>query len=428
MINVASRWFCRSVGFGFLTIVTGWVRPAMAEAPTANDQARNLVDALVVTKLADMNTIRAANLPETPWSDDYWGLYAGQIAKRYADPGYRVSTDWKANTDYVRNVAPANRDNLSPAEKYDLLLGDASRALTILNLDAGKPYYTTSGNVETWMGLDYGWAPASFMVPRPLKAVTVTAPGGAKITFYPSDIKALATLLWGKTDPATRFIGGRCNVKSPQVDSIGRIKDAACRDTNPATWHLVVVNQIGKARRSFVMDTTYDYEVWNHPVYGYSYNYFNPKTLVTSTMPTTAMVAVANFPEDKYKATRAPGTTHIVGITMNVKWVAETSPSHDAPDSPSRDAISGAAYRYTLELDANGTIIGGEWLQAARPDFLWTPPPGTVANTTFESEALGTWDGVAALPASWQVAGRKASSHMQPLAAIVQALIRLSRQ
>ena len=57
-----------------------------ADAPGANDQARNLVDALVLTNLADMHSLRTATLPESPWSDDYWGLYAGSTAKRYADP------------------------------------------------------------------------------------------------------------------------------------------------------------------------------------------------------------------------------------------------------------------------------------------------------------------------------------------------------
>ena len=29
-------------------------------------------------------------------------------------------------------------------------------------------------------------------------------------------------------------------------------------------------------------------------------------------------------------------------------------------------------YDYTLELDSAGRILGGQWISAARPDFLWT--------------------------------------------------------
>lgn len=225
-----------------------------------------------------------------------------------------------------------------------------------------------------------------------------------------------------------RLVGGRCDVKDPDVDVIGRIKDLACRDVNPATWHLAVVNQIGKAKRSLVLDTTYDYEVWNQPVYSYSYTYFNPKTLLTSTSLLAAKVAVGVFPEDKFKAYRAAGTTHIVGIAMDVKWTVETSPSHYSPDSASRDSISGARYLYTLELSSDGAIIGGEWQQKAHPDFLWTPPPGAKATAPYESEATNTWDGQSAMPLSWRNAAAKASVTGAPLGIIVDRLVTLSRQ
>jgi len=401
-----------------------------ADAPGANDQARNLVDALVLTKLADMNGIRTASLPESPWSDDYWGLYAGSTAKRYADPAANITENWQTNTDQVRNTQPASADNLSPAEKYDLLVGDANKTLTKYNLDTGKPYFTNYGKVETWMGICHGWAPAAFMVQRPQKTVTVTAADGTtKIKFYPSDIKALASELWATTNPRVKFIGGRCNTKNPAVDSIGRIKDTACRDTNAGTWHLAVVNQIGKAQRSMVLDATFDYEVWNQPIYGYDYNYFNPKTKKTYKSLSYAKVAVGDFPEDKFKAYRAAGTTHIVGVAMNVKWTVETEPSHYSPDAPSRDAISGARYLYTLELDANGTIIGGEWMQNAHPDFLWTSPPGTKATAPFESGATPTtWDGNTAVPTTWRTAAASASASGAPLGIIVDSLVRLARQ
>lgn len=404
---------------------------APADAPGANDQARNLVDSLVVTKLADMGSqgLKSAYLAESPWSDDYWGLYAGSIAKRYTDPKFPTGDDWKANTDYVRSTPPANADDLSPAEKYDLLVGDSMMNMTKFNLDTGKPYYMSYGKVETWMGICHGWAPAAFMVQRPQKTVEATAADGrTKIKFYPSDMKALSSLLWANTNPRTRFIGGRCNVKDPAKDTIGRIKDTGCRDTNAGTWHLAIVNQIGKAKRSMVLDATYDYEVWNQPVYGYSYSYFNPKTNRSTSALGDARVAVADFPEDKFKAYRAAGTTHIVGIAMDVKWVVETYPSHNTTDSASRDAISGARYLYTLELDAAGNIVGGEWLQNAHPDFLWTPPAGTEATATGEYNATGTWDGKTALPTSWQTTAKTASQSGQPLWKIVKQLVTVSRQ
>jgi hypothetical protein len=401
-----------------------------ADAPGSNDQAKNLVDSLALTALADMHSIRNVSLAESAWSSDYWGLYAGSIAKRYSDPSFPSSEDWKVLTDYVRNKQPVNPDDLSPAEKYDLLVGDPNKTLTKYNLDTGKPYYTSSGKVETWMGICHGWAPASFMVQRPTKVIEVLAADGkTKIKFYPADIKALASLLWAETDPATKFIGGRCNVKDPAKDANGRIKDQACRDTNAGTWHLAVVNQIGKSQRSMVIDATYDYEVWNQPMYGYSYSYFNPQTNKAYSTLSYAKVAVADYTADKFKAYRAPGTTHIVGVSMDVRWTVETYPSHATTDSATRDAISGARYLYTLELDSSGKILGGEWHQNAHPDFLWLSPPGTRALSS--SEPTGTqpvWDGKAAVPSTWQTAARTASVYGQPLASVVESLVKIARQ
>ncbi len=401
-----------------------------ADAPGSNDQAKNLVDSLTLTNLADMHSIRSAALTESAWSDDYWAIYAGVTAKRYSDPSFPSSEDWKVLTDYVRTKQPVSADDLSPAEKYDLLVGDANKTMTKFNLDEGKSYYTSSGKVETWMGICHGWAPASYMVQRPTKVTEVLAADGkTKIKFYPSDIKALASLLWAQTSPTTKFIGGRCNVKDPAKDANGRIKDTSCRDTNAGTWHLAVVNQIGKARRSMVVDATYDYEVWNQPVYSYSYSYFNPQTNKAYQTLSYAKVAVASYTADKFKAYRAPGTTHVVGVAMDVRWTVETHPSHSTTDSATRDALSGARYLYTLELDSTGKIIGGEWHQNAHPDFLWTPPPGTRAVSY--SEPTGTqpvWDGKTAVPSAWQTAARTASVYGEPLANVVESLVKLSRQ
>src|SRR5262249_50319012 len=154
-------------------------------------------------------------------------------------------------------------------------------------------YQDSSGNVETWMGICHGWSPAAFMIARPTNAITVVAADGkTPITFYPSDIKALSSQLWANNPADSRFIGGRCNVKKPKVDSVGRIIDQDCFDTNPGTWHLAVVNQIGIGKRSFVLDVTYDYEVWNQPARKYSYVYFNPQTLKPVGKLQDAIVAI----------------------------------------------------------------------------------------------------------------------------------------
>jgi hypothetical protein len=120
-----------------------------ADAWGSNDWARNLVDDYSITRLADMSRYKKVTLAESPWSDDYWALYAGSIAKRYADPALPSGSDWKVITDYIRTKQPANTDNLSPAEKYDLLVGDANKTMTKFNLDTEKDYFATYNKVET---------------------------------------------------------------------------------------------------------------------------------------------------------------------------------------------------------------------------------------------------------------------------------------
>ncbi|MCW5206138.1 hypothetical protein VU08_04285 [Desulfobulbus sp. F5] len=304
-----------------------------------NDQADQLTDTYSHTGLRSIEDsgLMSARLAESPWSDDYWAIYLGVLGKRYADHGFPKSLDWKVNFDYIqRNPAAAvlasgNQDainRLSPSEKYDILVGDTSYSLTKQMWEEGRGYYERNGHVETWMGICHGWAPAAYMLHRPVNSVRVLAADGAtSLTFYPSDIKGLASMLWAKASPRVKFIGGRCNEKDPRVDpQSGRILAQNCFDTNPATWHLAMVNQIGVSQRSMVMDATFDYEVWNQPVLGYSCTYFNPATKSTVNSLAAATVAKAAFTDDKFAAYRGQQTVSIVGVAMEVSYIVETQP------------------------------------------------------------------------------------------------------
>jgi hypothetical protein len=402
---------------------------ATRAAFAANDLAQNLVDTYSYTGLQSMesNGLMSARLSVTPWSDDYWAIYLGQLGKRYADPSFPNSGDWSVNSNYVKS-RPASGiplEHLSPSEKYDLLVGDSNFTLTKRMWDAGRYYHDRDGHVEPWMGLCHGWSPASYMLPRPTGSVTVRAANGSSITFHPSDIKALATLLWAKVSPKSKFIGGRCNVRNPATDSIGRLIEQQCFDTNPGTWHLAVVNQIGVSRRSMVMDVTFDYEVWNQPVVGYSYRYFNPQRMTYQSSLSAATVSRSSFTNDKFARYRSSNTASIVGIVMDASYTVETRPSTRSTDSPASDAIKSATYFYDLELDVSGRIIGGEWYHSRHPDFLWTPAKGSRAQTQFEPG--GSWDKSQPVPSHWRSAAVSASSSSSaPLAAIVEHLIRFA--
>jgi hypothetical protein len=308
------------------------------------------------------------------------------------------------------------------------MVGDMSTPLTQLMWNRGAEYAAgNNGVVEEWMGICHGWAPASFMLDRPTQAVKIIAADGrTPITFYPSDIKALGSLLWAEAGPASRFIGGRCDDKKPKKDTNGRLTSPECFDNNPGTWHQAVVNQIGVSHRGMVLDATYDYEVWNQPVLGYSYTYFNPVLMKPVEKLEEARVALTAYEKDKFHDYRSKEAVAVVGIVMDLTYIAETQPTHSPIDSPDLDASSRVRYVYDLELDAKGRIVGGEWYQNAHPDFLWTPDSQAHAMTHADRFASGAWDIAKPVPETWRKAAAISSPTGAPLGKIVEALIKAS--
>ncbi|MFY2508273.1 ricin-type beta-trefoil lectin domain protein [Vibrio pectenicida] len=398
-----------------------------------NDNPARLVDVgnALIRNLVELDNAApdSKKLSVQPWSDTYWPLYSGAAGWRYADRELYAS-DWQEYYDFSYSIKPVDsysseqRHLLSPAEKYDLLVGDKSFTLTKRLWDSGKGYYDSQGRVERWMGLCHGWAAAAYMLPRPEKSINVPDANGDMLKFYPSDIKALGTLLWAEAPFNTRFIGGRCNIKDPAKDENGRVIEPDCVDNNPASWHLAILNQIGITGRSMIMDATYDYQVWNQPILGYKVKYFNPQTNRTSNEPANVTIAMEDYKKDKFTKYRSSRAVSVVGVEMVVDYMVETNPTHKDYDKPRLDGVSRVRYYYDLELDASGNVIGGEWYQNRHPDFLWTPTPQAVAKSYYDGR--GDWDVTQSVPSSWQTQAPRASRHTQPMTSIVSALFEAS--
>ncbi len=401
------------------------------------DRAENLISSRdVISNIYDMEAIdlKVGSLDIEPWSDWYWPIAVGQLSYRYADrnmqaafsnSGKQSEEMWSFMIDWHRSNKPLmlDTDLLSPAEKYDILVGDSS--FTMTNHMLARPRgFSKGGKVATWMGICHGWSPASYMLPRPVKTIEVEAADGSMLTFRPTDLKALGSQLWATGSQRTKFVGARCNIKDPETDANGRIKNQNCFDNNPGSWHKTVVNQLGKNKKSFVMDATYDVEVWNHPVTAYSYKYFNPQTMEEYDNLDDAIVSMRNFTNDKFRRYRGRKAKSVVGIKMEVQYLVETMPSESSVDSSNQDAHNMAYYVYDLELDRNNNIIGGEWYTNKHPDFLWTPYDNSHANSSVDRYIRGrvTVDSIKNIRGLSQLA-RRASNNGQPIGPIVEALM-----
>lgn len=354
------------------------------------------------------------------WSDDYWAMVRGLTSYRYSEgkwfndyreaiESYSQPSEWLSLNNFSVDKINEIILNWSPAEKYDLSIADIQFSLTNEQKREGKDYENEDGEVEPWMGLCHGWAPASIMVPKPTKPVEVVGLNGSNVLWYPNDIKAIVSLAWANGEWESNFIGRRCEQKKLKTFPNGRISSQNCFDTNPATFHLALGNLIGKEKASFVMDKAYDYQVWNQPLVAYQFEYFNPlKPKVKS--KNWADVAVEydekfkkkdrfqkpltrgkfmEGPRDRRDSLTAAQDAHIekvVGVIATVIYLVETVPPDFGP-SPGEDQYGRDIYLYDLEIakDGNGWIItGGEWHQNNHPDFLFVPQKNSTAQTMWD--------------------------------------------
>ncbi|MDZ4677172.1 MAG: hypothetical protein SGI74_06635 [Oligoflexia bacterium] len=379
-----------------------------------------------------------------PWSETFWPMVKGVIGNRYSDPGFPNAKDWLTNFSYIA-AHPAtsfgNLNALAPSEKYDLIIGDNSLPLTRQVWGMGEFYQNLYGRVWGWMGICHGWSGAAINLEEPVTPVVTSTADGRSITLYPSDIKGLASLLWATAPPDVHFIGDRCRQNKPAKDMMGRIIPAVdqdgnhpCVDVNPGTWHMTATNLVGAQKQSFVLDNTYDLQVWNHPVQSYEYTYFNPQTLEMGTHWRQASVPLSRFTIDKFKTYRSTSAVSVVGVFMKVTIMDDSmAPSHSSTRGEKKKIVN---YVYDLEIDAQGNIIGGEWYSNIHPDFLWRGPVGKKAMAIGDTQINpAEWDGIAPIPAGWRgpatisanMKSSKNEPNPEPLAAIVEKLIERSK-
>lgn len=368
-----------------------------------------------------------------PWSASYWPDLNGNIAVHYRDHSTRSSQlnffmTYPISRHRFRGVFEKVLNGfqswdketlgrkLSPAEKYDLLLGDTNFTLTQSIMDEldfraqHKLFSVNSdgtrtdesaiyqgdgriGNYEQqsvlqtanpknfvwaekgftlayWSGICDGWSPAALHLPRPVKPVTLIGAKGHPITFFPEDIKALGSYLFARTNTPYfqtmnyQFSGMRCDEKGkPNRDGSGIVEDMRCNDVDAGVFHAVLLNRIGKDRIGFVMDIDNNVKVNNHPVFRYALDYYSPLTNSPGSLQ-DSIVSIDQLPFDGFAERRNSKTRKVVGVRakidyLNYIWVENRR--EWTTDAPEFDKVKTVEYEYDLELDEQGNIVGGEW-------------------------------------------------------------------
>lgn len=280
-----------------------------------------------------------------------------------------------------------------------------------------------NSRIAAWEGICNGWSTAAGLVPRPRKAVDIKLKNGKNLRFYPADIRGLVSLYYvnsmiqdgayiGKdnlpTTQGTVSAGLRCNIKNAKKDLWGRKydhkddpfngkntvtgkRDARCSGVHPATWHLGLVNLIGKQGRSFVVERKVGAAVDNHPMYKYKMKYFNPHSGFSKKKLRENIELIDE--NDQFMQFRNKKAKYIVGVQTTMTYLDYAKPDRQDTTSEKDDSEVDKKMYYDLELDSNYNIVGGQWralkagmapetrtsgssvknrLNHNQPDFFWT--------------------------------------------------------
>ncbi len=353
------------------------------------------------------------------WSGHYWPHFQGFLGIRYRDDYFQNLIEMNSQFGKFKDLyektplySYRGKENLlSPAEKYDLLVGDTNMTLTKYSWETAQKASNITGDVPVWRGICDGWSAASQMMPRPTKSITLKTPAGLPLTFYPEDLKALGSLSYGRSQNNVIFLGKRC-----RGAAIG-IFTGSCDGANPGAFHKALTNRVGNLKKTFIADVSPGKEVWNYPVLKYKISYYN---VFTDEESNNFMDQMELFTKKNrfYKSGRRHEKTYaIVGVKAVVTYVDMKKSDLGTTDSVAQDKYLEKEYRYDLELDRGYNILGGEWFGNTMPDFMWAPDDGKYPLSFYETN-----NGTPTSQAEITKAAQAASKDGQPLSVIIEKL------
>jgi hypothetical protein len=305
------------------------------------------------------------------WSETYWPSNVGGIAYRWNSTNPQPFKYKLKTKEELAKMTETELSELSPAELYDISVGDYSYSLTKKVLSKFSP------DDLWWEGICHGWSLAASNYAEPDKTI-VTNKDGIKVPFGSSDVKGLLAMHDAFNSKGLYVrVGDRCAVpgkvagealpedgKVPTVSKKDSEK-AECADVNAGAFHIVLASMIGLNSHGFVADVDRYNDVWNQPVTGYESaivgeEALSAKDIKNGVSRKVRMKTKMTYGEELIFYSAEEAANGEVGFVSK-----EPVTGTPAQTFKSRD------YEYVLELDLAGNIIGGEWISEGRPDMLW---------------------------------------------------------
>lgn len=306
------------------------------------------------------------------WSETYWPSNLGGIAYRWNHPNPQPFKYSLYTREELKKLSLKEMEQLSPAELYDIAMGDYNYTLT----KKAFRLYTTRD--LWWEGICHGWAQAASNYPEPAP-VTILNPDGIKVPFGSSDVKGLLSMheAYNYKGSTFAFLGKRCRVNG-KVEGEGDHRDSnpnppapelanseECRDVNAGAFHVVLSNMIGIHGKPFVADIDRFNDVWNQPVTNYT------SEIKEEIAPDASEAASGISKKIRVKTRMVYGE--------ELKFYTPELAAEGRRNFVSKKPVTGTPhqefrhkdYEYIIEVNSLGEVVGGEWLTETRPDFMW---------------------------------------------------------
>ncbi|MHB8419897.1 MAG: metal-dependent hydrolase [Myxococcales bacterium] len=316
----------------------------------------------VVTRFDELAALGLFDRPlqpdRVPWSSTFFPWWYGGEAGRWQEGRLRLigrtlfgaappepseAKAWLAAAAAGDGAALTRLFTLAPTEKIDLLDGALDFPRTRATLAR-----THNGSPRYWRGRCNGIAAAAMAVPEPFRVVEAIGRDGVRLRFHPNDVKALLATAYYMTSE-THLLDTNC-------PSVSLDQGASCA-MNPAGLVLAVLNRLGLAHRTFLLDALPTPAIQWYAVAEAEVHRLGPPRPVDG---------------EPLEPSLLGEVTSLVDVRIDLTLSSTTLPyaAADRVDPESRDGSSylrvglrpvRVSYPATLALGADSELLGGRW-------------------------------------------------------------------